>query len=431
MPLVGLLAANLPLFAAGATALTAVAVAALASPGGFVAMGALLSTAIPKAGYVVGGFPVPVMMLVLLAAALLLRWRTDPATATRRGARLGVVALVWLAYRVIILRLDGGSLAGALALVGWYGLPILLLLIGPALGSLRGEDGARWSARLETGVMIACGFSLVQQLLGIEQTAVPGITRAVGTDYLAKPLLFAGGSKIPSTYQNGNVLGVITGFFFLIAAERVLGGRGRSRDGLIMAATGMATVLSGSRTVLIGLAIGLAILVFRSGLNHRTIAVFALGAAVLGVVLHFSPALADRLIGTKPSDPALIQRTAGWDNIIRTTSVSELLTGGPVWAQQRADPGQAEGLVGAIQQVGVVGMALVVGVFFAATRAPELRRWRLIVVPVAISLLVDSAYLVFPTLFIPLARMFAPLGSGPAPPVVTPDVAEVSTPVAV
>ena len=43
--------------------------------------------------------------------------------------------------------------------------------------------------------LVACGFSVVQQLLGIEQTAVPGITRAVGVDYSAKPLLFAGAAR--------------------------------------------------------------------------------------------------------------------------------------------------------------------------------------------------------------------------------------------
>ena len=391
------------------TAVVALAVAAMVSAGGFVGTAALLSTAFPKAGYVVGGFPLPVMMLGLLVAALLLRWRTTPPSNGRLGARLAVVALAWLAYRLIILRLDGGGIGDAAALAGWYGLPILLLLIGPAVGSVRGKEGIRWSSRLETGLLLACAFSVVQQVLGIEETAIPGLTRAVGTDYSAKPLLFAGGSKIPSTYQNGNVLGVITGFFFLIAAERVLRGQGRPRDGVILAATAVATALSGSRTVVLGLALGVAVLVLRSGLNRRTIAIFALGAAVMVGVIQLSPALADRLIGTKVSDPALAQRTAGWGNVLRTTPVGELLTGGPVWAQKRADPGQAEGLLGAIQQVGVIGMALLAGVAFAATNAPELRRWRLILIPVVLSLAVDSAYLVFPTLFLPLARMFAPI----------------------
>jgi hypothetical protein len=430
VPVVGVLAANLPLVAAGVTLLLGTAVAAVVSPGAFIAAAAVLSTAIPKAGYVVSGFPVPVMMPVLLAAALLLRWRADPA-APRYGSRLAVVALAWLAYRLVTHRLDGGTVGDALALAGWYGLPIVLLLVGPPLGALRGRDGAGWRSRLETGLLLACGFSLVQQVLWLEQTAVPGVTRAVGTDYATKPLLFPGGTKIPSTYQNGNVLGVITGFFFLVAAERVLGGRGRPRDGLIMAATAVATVLSGSRTVIIGLAIGLAVLVFRSGLNRRTIAVFVLGAAVLVTVLQLSPALADRLIGTTGSDPALAQRTAGWSNVLRTTPVGELLAGGPVWAQQRADPGQAEGLVGAVQQVGVIGMALFVGVFLAATSAPELRRWRLVLIPVAVSFVVDSAYLVFPTMFLPVARMFAPLRPEPEAPAEEPTAAEAVSPVPV
>jgi len=431
VPVVGVLAAVLPLAAAALTALVAIGAAAIASPGGFVAMTALLSTAIPKAGYVIAGFPLPVMMLALFPAALLLRWRTDPTAFRRLGTRLAVVALAWLAYRLLILRLDGGTLGDTLALAGWYGLPILLLLVGPALGSLRGEEGARWVSRLETGLLVACGFSLVQQLLGINQTAIPGITRAVGTDYSLKPLLFVGGTKIPSTYQNGNVLGVITGFFFMIAAERVLGGRGRSRDGLVMAATAVATMLSGSRTAFFGLVIGMAVLVLRSGLNRRTIAVFVLAGVALFGVIQLSPALADRLLGTKTSDPALAQRTTGWQSVLRVTPVSELVAGGPVWAQHRADPGQAEGLVGAIQQVGIVGMGLLFGTFLAATNAPEHRRWRLILIPVVLSLVIDSAYLVFPTFFIPVVRMYAPLRPDPAAPEVSPEPADESSPVLV
>jgi len=406
-PAVGLVAAVAPLVAGGVVGAVAVLATAVSSPVSFVLASALLTTAIPKAGFLVNGLPLPLMMFVLLVAAVMLRAFSAPTET--HGRRLAVAALAWLGIRLVMTRLDGGSAADVLALTGWYGLPLLMLLVGPGLGAIRDDLGRRWVRRLETGMLIACGFSLVQQLLGIVSTTVPGVTRAVGADYSAKPLAFEGGTKIPSTYQNGNVLGVITAFFFLVAAERVFAGRGTRRDGLVMAGTAVATVLSGSRTVVIGLALGLIVLLFRSGLNRRTIAVCLLVGASLIAVLQWSPALSARLLGTRASDPALEVRTVVWGDILRTTPVPELLVGGPVWAQNRTEPGLAEGVLGAVQQVGILGMALFAGAVLAATSAPGLRRWRLILIPVAVSFAVDSAYLVFPTLFIPFARMFAPL----------------------
>lgn len=410
-PVIGLLATAAPPVAAGLVTGIAVLAAAICSPITFVLLAALLTTAIPKAGFLISGLPLPVMMFVLLLAAVMLRpYANSPSTA---GRRLAAVALGWLGWRLLITHLDGGSAADLLAFAGWYGLPVLMLIIGPGLGTLHGDEAGRWVSRLEAGVLLACGFSVVQQVWGIVPTSVPGLTRAVGADYSAKPLAFEGGTKIPSTYQNGNVLGVVTAFFFLVAAERVLEGRGTRRDALLLVSTAAATVLSGSRTVIIGLALGLFVLILRSGLNRRTIAVCMLvGAALLGV-LQWSPALSARLGGTRATDPALEVRTVVWEDMLQTTSVTELLVGGPVWAQNRPEPGLAEGVFGAVQQVGIIGMALFAGVLLAATSAPGLRRWRLLLIPVAVSFAVDSAYLVFPTMFIPLARMFAPLNPEP------------------
>ncbi|MCA1693238.1 MAG: hypothetical protein LC749_00110 [Actinobacteria bacterium] len=380
-----------------------------ASPLAFVMASAMLATAIPKAGFLLNGLPLPIMMFVLLFAAILLRQHGRASETERPGSRLASIGLAWLLYRLVALHLDGGSVADGLALAGWYGLPLVLLIGGPPPGALSNEYGPRWAGRLENGIVLACAFSLVQRIWGVTGTAIPGVTRAVGVDYSAKPLQFSGGSKIPSTYQNGNILGVITAFFFLIAAERILAGKARGRDRLVLIGTLVATLLSGSRTVVIGLAIGFVVLLLRSGLTRRTLVVLALAATALVGVLHLSPALSNRLIGTKASDPSLAVRAVVWKKVVHATPPIQLLVGGPVWAQHRQEPGLAEGMLGAFQQVGVVGMTIFVGVFFAATNPPHLRRWRIVLIPVGISLLVDSAYLVFPTLFIPLARMFAPL----------------------
>ena len=407
VPLMGLLLPQAPLLTIGATGAASLGILALTSPGTFLGGAAVLTAAVPKAGVVVGGLPLPAMMFVLILATVMLRLRTGHTK--NPGYRIALMTMLWLSYRLLSLYLDGGSPANVAALAGWYGLPVLLLLIGPALGSLPNPIGRRWERGLENGILVACGFSLVQQLLGLERSAIPGITRAVGVDYAAKPLAFEGGSKIPSTYQNGNILGVVTAVFFLVSTDRVLRGRGSQRDKLIMAATAIATILSGSRTAVIGLVLGLGLLMLRAGLRRQTLVTAALCTFVVGLTLKLSPALSRRLSGTSASDPALTQRTEFWSFLLQTTSIPEMLIGGSAWAHPLEPPGLAEGTIGAVQQVGIIGMALFVAVFLTATSPAHLRRWRVLLIPVAISMVVDSAYLVFPTLFLPLARMFAPL----------------------
>ena len=407
VPLMSLLLPQAPLLTIAATGASSLGILAMTSPGTFLGGAAVLTAAIPKAGVVVGGLPLPAMMFVLISAAVMLRLRTGPSK--NPGLRIALMTMFWLSYRLLSLYLDGGSLTNVAALAGWYGLPVLLLLIGPALGTLPNPIGRRWARGLENGILLACGFSLVQQVLGLERTAVPGITRAVGVDYSSKPLAFEGGSKIPSTYQNGNILGVVTAVFFLVSTDRVLRGRGSQRDKLIMAATAVATMLSGSRTAVIGLVLGLGVLMVRAGVRRQTLVTAALCTFVVGLTLKLSPALSRRLTGTSASDPALAQRTEFWSFLLHTTPIHEMLIGGSAWAHPLEPPGLAEGVFGAVQQVGIIGVALFVAVFLVATSPPHLRRWRVLFIPVAISLATDSAFLVFPTLFLPIARMFSPL----------------------
>jgi len=416
--MLGALAHISPLAAAGVTCTIATGTAVVAlNPTIVMAVAAFLTTATPKAGVTVGAFPIPFVMLLLFVVVPILRGRAKPSPTS--AGRLAAMALAWLGACLVGMVFNGGSLGDMAALVGWYGLPIVLLLAGPAVGSLQGEEGRRWVAALEFGMLAACSFALVQQVFGIDRTTIPGLTLSAGADYSLKPLRFVGGTKIPSTYQNGNVFGVATGFFFLIAAHRILGGLSGRRDKVMLLATATATLLSGSRTVVLGLLLGSIILVLRSRVSRRTIGV-ALGVAGMTLcVLAFSPALADRLFTTTAQDPNVVVRTSSWSRLMAASSLSEIVVGGPTWVGDTPED-RAEGVVGAVQQVGLVGMALAVAAVLAATSRPELRRWRLILIPVAVSLAVDSAYLVFPTLFIPLARMFAPLDhereTAPAPP---------------
>jgi hypothetical protein len=202
---------------------------------------------------------------------------------------------------------------------------------------------------------------------------------------------------------------VVTAVFFLIAVRRFLTGRAGTRDRIMLVATTIASVLSGSRTIIAGMALGLVLLAIRSGLRPRLVRALVVAGLSMLAVLHFSPALSDRLLGTTAEDPALAVRSVVWSDVLDKTDPGELAVGGSAWVDSDPPVGKAEGALGAVQQVGFVGMALFAAAVLSATGDRALRVWWVLLVPVAVSLAVDSAYLVFPTLFIPLARMFAPL----------------------
>lgn len=88
-------------------------------------------------------------------------------------------------------------------------------------------------------------------------------------------------------------------------------------------------------------------------------------------------------------------------------------------------------LVGAVQQIGILALVLSVDVFLAAANDPELRRWRFALAPLAIPLVIDSPFLVFPTMFLPVARMFAPLCAETGAPREQPEDQALDAPLAV
>jgi hypothetical protein len=234
------------------------------------------------------------------------------------------------------------------------------------------------------------------------------VTIAWGDSYARKPIQFIGGSKIPSTYQNGNVLGVTTAIFCLLAADRIFRGSRSRRDYLLVVATAFATVMSGSRTVAAGLAMGFAILVLRSGSFRRSLqAVVVLGLMVMAT-LQLLPELSSRFSLQTASNGAFTGRVTLWSDVLRTSSLHEFVLGTGGWNAAAGNP-FTEGVVGAMQQVGLLGVGLLIAALLVNTRSRQLRRWRLLLIPLGVSFAVDSAYLVFPTLFIPIARMFAPI----------------------
>lgn len=167
----------------------------------------------------------------------------------------------------------------------------------------------------------------------------------------------------------------------------------------------VASLLSGSRTVVLGIFVGFVLLVLKSRVTGRTVKVVAIPALVLLVVLQVAPSFSQRYSFSASTD-ITAGRAQQWSALLKTTSPTELLLGSTEWTEGAAN--LAEGMFGILQQVGLVGAGLVIGLVWAATAQPHARRWRLLLIPLAVSVLIDSAYYAFPTMFLPFARMFAP-----------------------
>jgi hypothetical protein len=118
-------------------------------------------------------------------------------------------------------------------------------------------------------------------------------------------------------------------------------------------------------------------------------------AAVVAVALKLEPAIADRLSWSSLTNFAGAGRTAAWRQTLSSMSPGDVIFG---QAGVGSSVELAEGWVGQLQQIGVVGWVCL-GLFWVQTFRKFDRRWSLAVgVTVVTILTIDSSYLDFPTL---------------------------------
>lgn len=387
----------------------------IVAPAALLATLGFLAAAIPKAGIKLGEFPVPALFFGLMAAAVGLLWlnRGHMSPMPNSVILVTTTAVAWLLIRCLWLAGSGVPPVQIISVAAWYIPPILLL----AAASKRWSGAvprprALWSLGLAVGILAASIFALVQLVGGVRETAVPGVTIAFNDSYDEKPLLIGQGgttvSKIPSTYQNGNVLGVVTGFFLVYGAVGIVGGSRRSLDWLLIVLPGAATVLSGSRTAVLGVLAGVLAIVIMKGMALRKLALLFGVVLVLLAALASQPRLLQRFSLASLVDPRAAGRTAQWVELAEEHAAWEFIAGPVGWHEASTRLGLTEGLPGAAQQVGLIGVALFVGVFVTVTSHAGLRIWRIPLVVTAVAFAIDSSYLVFPTLFLPAALMLGP-----------------------
>lgn len=397
--------------------------------------------AVPKAGFQLGTFPVPLLLPLLfvgLLGVIIRRARgtsalrrtpgagADARRADRRDPRVLLVVLItlWAVLRFAVLALTGAPVGVYLPLLAWVLAPCLLLVAYP-IGTPR--EQAQWSASLDYGYLTAALFAFLQLARGVDSVIIPGVTLAYGADYAGKNNNLTNSlgsadeiSKIPSTYQSGNVFGIASAFFFALAATRIAKKQASWRDYVIVVVSLVCVVISGSRTALVAAVVfAVAITLFGSSVKAKIVTIGVFVAAYVGLQV-FLPALAPRYSAAAIITGGGAGRIDQWREATETFSPTTWLFGNfGADLSSVANP-LYEGWVGVLQQIGLVGLGIAVALVWVVTRGRS--TWRVILLVIAVGSILDSTYIVFPTLFLPAARMLAdlsPLGTQVRAPVDT------------
>jgi hypothetical protein len=355
--------------------------------------------AFPKAGVKPGDVPFPIMLgvVVLFVSLRLLRWRE------RLSPMLTAGAVVVAASFVTSLLVWGDRSTGEVAFTSYWVISALLLatlISAVEPGDLTSKDSALLYRAAAVGTAVVLVIGVAQYVLGLDALRVDGLTIAYGDSYAAKPLFFEGGMKIPSTYQNGNLLGAV---FSCLVWYFILHRSARGRWWFVTAALALV-LLSGSRTALLALAV--TTLIF---LIARFRAATLVGAACLIAVsyvalIRVAPALASRYgfdsLFRSGGSGRSVQWAFWWQNL----DLSSLVLGDSSW--RSLTPGTpvsnhslVEGLPGMVQQVGLLGLATLSTFGARALRSLRSSGCVYVLLPAFIASLIDSSYAGFPVLW--------------------------------
>jgi len=337
----------------------------------------VLALAFPKAGMKFGEVPVTVASVVLmLYGAYNLIYPGYPArlqAESRRFMRYHL-AFAWVLVLSLVVNLES---------LDTVDLTMWAVLVGSPLAFHAGLRAGN-PKRLMLVVMVstaAVGFyGLAQNLFGIVEIAVPGLTHVYGEDIIRdNPIRTAGGTlKSPSTFHNGNLAAsfLLIGLGFSLFASRV---DRRLRIVAMFALTGavVGVAVSLARSAVFGFAIAAVIALMRkfrpTWVGSRVATLVSLVAIVagfllLGYILTGSTGfLIERYIIESIEDPSAAGRTSGYAAWLGTLAEASLggllqaLTFGDWFVDPVAD--ELEGLPLIIAKYGVfalVAMASIV-----------------------------------------------------------------------
>lgn len=279
--------------------------------------------ALPKAGTYVGEVPVTVASLVVMAYAtyhfLYPGYPPIMAEASRRFTRVHLV-VVWILTLSLLVNLSRLTVAG---LTTW-----LLLVASPLAfhAGLRVRHPRRALAVVLIATVAVGGYALVQNLVGVEEVAVPGITHVNGENLIEdNPIRTPSGTlKSPSTYHNGNLAAafLLLGLGCALVAPR-LRRELRTLAALAALAAVVGVGVSLARAAALGIVVAVLVALMPSlrppWLGRRTArvtAVLFIGAGILlgGYILTGSETfLVERFVSDSIHDPTGAGRTLGYE----------------------------------------------------------------------------------------------------------------------
>ena len=356
---------------------------------------AFLATAIPKAGIKVAGFPFPIFLLGIFISVLII----SAISPRRRHGTLPLILLfaycAWIVLRSVVFTQDGPS--QTFAFLAWALLPVVLLAISTSVTSVHPS----FPRAFQLGFLVSVAFALVQQVGGVQATAIPGITYAWGDDLTQKfntITLDTGAdlTKIPSTYQNGNVYGITAAVFLVVSLGKIFSRRASRLDYAVALGAVIAIVLSGSRTAIIGVALAALLLILRRGGVGRKLFMVVSAGLVVALILATQPGLLGRYSLDLLLSTGGAGRASQWAGFLSQLSLSEFLFGTSTRLL-------SEGWVGIVMQIGAFGLLLLV--LTVVTLVKGIRAWGAALVVLLVGAAVDSTYVVFPTWFIPAAYL--------------------------
>lgn len=359
-----------------------------------------LTALFPKSGIKIGDFPFPFFLFGLIGAVFILLL-ISPRRKHAAPALISLLMLIlWCGVRAVVLEPTAG-VAGIAAFLAWSVIPAVILYASTQI--IRADR--RFTDSIELGFIFASGYAVLQQFFGIETLSIPGLTIAFGDSYDNKHnIIFSDTvedfSKIPSTYQNGNILGVAAAVFLLVSAQRILRRVATTHDLVLFVGSAVAALLSGSRTAVVTVVIGGVVLALRGGSVGRKLAIA--GAVVLAyiTVLSIQPGLIERYSLDNLQSSGGGGRLRIWSSALSTMDFWDVVFG---TGRYRL----AEGGVGMIQQIGLVGIGLLIVFVFLVTK--QRREWRFIYLMLLLAGILDSSYTLFPTWFLPAALATSPL----------------------
>lgn len=387
------------------TSLLTLGTVAIVRPLALACLLGFLTVAFPKAGFQINDFPFPVFLLGLLVAVLALRahaWGgpTGPPRVVR-SSFMGASSLfvVWILLRCAVYADDG--LPTIVPFVAWTLVPLAIAGVCVTMP----VSGAFGTA-LKSGFLVSVGYAVLQFVMGVESVAVAGLTYSYGDDLSLKNNFISSESvdfsKIPSTYHNGNIYGTVSIVFMVLAVRRLLAREATLLDWVVLAGSAFALTASGSRTAVVAGGVAGIILIFGRGAYSRKASLLALLLAGVAAVLAAQPALLQRYSLGDVLASGGAGRSEGWRNELDAMSALDLVIGRSV----RIVP---EGWLGMVADIGLVGVVLLVLAYARVLRnAPGFGP---VVAGLATAAVLDSAFLLFPTWFIPAALLATPIVS--------------------